>query len=157
MKQSSPWPSAIHSKRSSARPSSRPVAKILIFEAWPSLKPRAYPRSSASSSFLSRVWRSARCPSLKVRSHKYSRFQPSGVDTAVERKSLMDSKLASLMNSRKAIWAGGARVGMLGGGAVLGVRGGVAVAFFAFPWVFLLLGPMVCWQSCWDCVTGCDG
>src|SRR6266567_6006467 len=60
VKQCSPWPVAIHSKCSSAHPSSNPMAKSLIFAESPSSKPCLYPWLSASSSFLSRVWRIAR-------------------------------------------------------------------------------------------------
>ena len=80
MKQCWPWPSATHSECSSACPSSIPFEKSLIFEDWPSLKPRWYLLLKASSSVFSRVWtsecRPAVRPSSKARSHKYSRFRP---------------------------------------------------------------------------------
>src|SRR6266567_7329064 len=96
-------------------------------------------------------------PSLNARAHSKRRFLPSGDDAAVSRKHLMDSRLASSMNSRNAMRVVGVGGNASSGGASLGTREGVVAVFFALPWFFLLLGLMMCWQRCWACITGCGG
>src|SRR6266446_5922646 len=96
-------------------------------------------------------------PSLNARAHSSRRFSPSGEEAAAVRKCLMDSRSASLINSRKAMRVVGVGDDASSGGAALGVQDDVDAAVFALPWFFLLLGLMMCWQSCWACITGCGG
>jgi len=69
----------------------------------------------------------------------------------------MDLRSASSINSRNAMRVVGAGDGVSSGGGILVVHRGVDAGFFTLPWVFLLLGLMMCWQGCWACSVGSEG